>query len=151
MPLTLNVNISKKVGEPEYGSRGASVSLQQELDSSLVNQPQQLQSQIQELFRQARDAVEQELFGRNGRANGVSRNGQSGTPSQGNGHHRRSNGRPATQSQAKAIYAIANQQRLNLSDMLVQQYHVDRPEDLSLSDASRLIDELKAVEAGGAR
>lgn len=153
MPLTLNVNISKKVGEPDYGSRGASVSLQQELDTTLVQQPQQLQSQIQQLFRQARDAVETELFGRNGSSNGVSSNG--------NGHHRGThngqqssasrNRRQATQSQVKAIYAIANQQRLDLNGILSQQFQVDRPEDLSLPEASRLIDELKGAQTGGGR
>ncbi|MBD3674998.1 MAG: hypothetical protein HUJ26_15885 [Planctomycetaceae bacterium] len=148
MPLTLNVNISKKVGEPDYGSRGASVSLQQELDTTLVQQPQQLQSQIQQLFRQARDAVETELFGRTASQNGASSNG--------NGLHSHQqpasrNGRRATQSQVKAIYAIANQQRLDLNGILSQQFQVERPEDLSLREASQLIDDLKGAETGGRR
>lgn len=36
MPLTLNVGLTKKVGEPNYGSRGASVNVATELDAALV-------------------------------------------------------------------------------------------------------------------
>ena len=42
MPMTLNVGLSRKVGEPNYGSRGASVNLELELDNSLVEQPEQV-------------------------------------------------------------------------------------------------------------
>ena len=147
MPLTLNVNICKKVGEPDYGSRGASVSLQQELDTTLVQHPQELQAQIQQLFQQARDAVEQELFGRNGHAvNGGSPH-MSSSNGQTSANHR--NGRQATQSQVKAIHAIARQQRIDLHGLLSREYQVDRPEELTLANASRLIDDLKAVPAGG--
>ena len=64
MPLILTVSQSKKIGEPNYGSKGASVTLQIEVDSSMANDPSQLQQQIRELFQQSRAAVEQELFGR---------------------------------------------------------------------------------------
>ncbi len=36
MPMKLNVGLSRKVGEPNYGSRGASVNLELELDAALV-------------------------------------------------------------------------------------------------------------------
>jgi hypothetical protein len=150
MPLTLHVNISKKVGEPDYGSRGASVSLQQEVDSSLINQPAQLQAQINALFQQARTAVEAELFGREPTP-GYSQNGT--PPSNGNGHHRQTNGRRATDSQIRAIHAIANRQKLDLIQLLSQRFQVGRPEDLSISEASELIDQLKSEPArnGGGR
>lgn len=150
MPLVLNVNISKKVGEPDFGSRGASVSLQQELDSSLVSNPNQLQDQIQTLFRQAREAVEAELFGREA---GMTQNGhgQNGSTSNGNGHHRQSNGRRATDSQVRALHAIANRQKIDLRSLLDRQYQIGRPEDLTLQEASQLIDDLnsESTQKGG--
>jgi len=143
MPLTLNVNVSKKVGEPDYGSRGASVTLQQEIDGSLVHNPAQLQSQIKSLFQQAREAVEEELFGRTV-STGATENGAS---SNGNGHHRQANGRRATDSQVRALHAIANRQKIDLRSLLDRQYQLGRPEDLSLQEASQLIDELNSESA----
>ena len=49
----------------------------------------------------------------------------------------------ATQSQARAIRAIASKQRLDLQKLLDARFGVGRPEDLRLADASTLIDELK--------
>ena len=51
MPTTLNVGLSKKVGEPDYGSRGASVNLETELDAGLVNDPDRLRDRIRQLFQ----------------------------------------------------------------------------------------------------
>ena len=124
MPLTLTVSQSKKIGEPNYGSKGASVSLQVEVDSALASDPSRLQQQIRELFRQAGAAVEQELFGQDA-APAEPRNGS--PPTNGNGN--RSNSRRATQSQVRAIHAIANRQKTNLVPLLSQRFQVGRPED----------------------
>ena len=148
MPLILTVSQSKKNGESNYGSKGASVTLQIEVDSSLASNPSQLQQQIRELFQQSRAAVELELFGRDA-APAEPHNGS--PPADGNGSD--SNGRRATQSQVRAIHAIANRQRINLGQLLSQRFQVGRPEELSISQASELIDSLKseAVGNGGGR
>lgn len=147
MPLKLNIGSSKKVGLPDYGSKGASVNLELELDSSLVTQPDQLQSQIKSLFRQAREAVEDELFGREPSPG----DSHTGFSSNGNGHQRQSNGRRATDSQVRALHAIANRQKIDLRSLLDRQYQVGRPEDLSLQEASQLIEDLnsESVQKGG--
>jgi hypothetical protein len=44
----------------------------------------------------------------------------------------------------RAIYGIANRLKLDLADQLQRDFQVQRPEDLSISDASALIDQLKA-------
>lgn len=140
MPLKL------KIGLPDYGSKGASVNLELELDTSLVNSPDRLQDHIKALFEQARIAVEAELFGREA-SPGHAQNGSSANSSR-NGHHRQ-NGRPATDSQVRALHAIANRQKLDLSALLERQYRVSRPEDLSLQQASQLIDERQLLRLRG--
>jgi hypothetical protein len=47
-------------------------------------------------------------------------------------------------SQVRAIRAIANRAGVNLSELLRERFNVGRPDDLSIGDASTLIDDLKA-------
>ena len=61
MPLKLNIAMSRKVGERNYGSRGATVGLEMEVDSSLVDQPRELHQRIARLFRLAKASVDREL------------------------------------------------------------------------------------------
>ena len=51
--------------------------------------------------------------------------------------------RPATANQIKAIQAIARRQDTDLVGLLRHEYEVERPEDLSIRQASELIDLLK--------
>ena len=46
----------------------------------------------------------------------------------------------------KAIYAIARRYRIGLPAFLHGRFHVARPDDLSIGEASELIDELKYSE-----
>jgi hypothetical protein len=143
--LKMNVGFSRKVGEENYSSRGASVNLELELESSLAANPPQLQERIRELFSLARLAVHEEL------RVGGSQTGQTHHHQNENGYSRSSTGRRATTSQVKAIHAIANRQRIDLPSLLDRQHQVGRPEDLTLQEASRLIDSLKgeATRNGG--
>ena len=63
MPLRLNVGASRKVTDNNYGSRGASVNLELELDTSLVAEPQKLQERIRDLFDLVRTSLAEELNG----------------------------------------------------------------------------------------
>ena len=146
--LKLNIGLSKKIGESNYGSRGASVNLELEVEAGLVNQPDELQERIRRLFRLAKASVDEEL---NGHGDHPSSNGHNGNGTS-NGSGYRNGGRPATQSQARAIRAIAGRQRVDLQQLLGDRFGVDRPEDLSISDASQLIDDLKGpAESNGGR
>jgi hypothetical protein len=158
MPLKLNVGLSRKVGDANYGSRGASVNFETELDSSLAGDPAKLQQRIRDLFNLCRSAISEELNGGNGHF-------QQPVVQNGNGHQRPNhaindsqqppverpaqpaNGssklRLATVSQIRAIRGICGRRRLNLDQMLTARFHVRRPEELTLRDASDLIDELK--------
>jgi hypothetical protein len=59
--MKLNVGLSRKVGEPNYGSRGASMNLELELDNSLVEQPKRLRDRIRQLYQLAKASVDEEL------------------------------------------------------------------------------------------
>ena len=55
--LKLNIGFNKKIGEPNYSSRGASVNLELEIEEGLVGQPDELQDRIRRLFRLARRVI----------------------------------------------------------------------------------------------
>jgi hypothetical protein len=67
-----------------------------------------------------------------------------------NGHSRRfqeapsRDRQPATANQIKAILAIARKQNTDVSTWLRQEYRVEQPEDLTIHQASELIDLLKS-------
>ena len=172
MPLKLNVGLSRKVGEANYGSRGASVNLELELDSAIVSEPGRLQERIRQMFVLAKQSIDEELHhsagvasaNKNGNGHAAkddhrnatsSRNGSNGN---GNGHSRgyqRGSTTPvATASQVRALHAIANRQGLNLEAVIRDRFNAERADTLSISEASELIDELKgttAAAAGGRR
>tara|TARA_R110002072_G_scaffold289831_2_gene457083 strand:+ start:12851 stop:13354 length:504 start_codon:yes stop_codon:yes gene_type:complete len=167
--MKLNVGLSRKVGEPNYGSRGASVNLELELDNSLVEQPERLRDRIRQLYQLAKASVDEELNGTSQQPavnnnNGDHNNGHGGGLEQyrvtnhssggGNGQRQAANGqspRQATSSQVKAIHAIAGRNRIDVGRLVQDRFNVPRPDDLSISDASTLIDELKSAQAGVSR
>ena len=151
MPLTLNCGLSRKIGEANYGSRGASVNIELELESALVNDPTRLRERIKQAFEIVRTSLAEELNGDGHTANGQNGNGRSkpSACSNGNGTSRNGGQRQATQSQVKAIHAIARNRNTDLVRFLGDRFHVGRPDDLSIKDASKAIDLLKAEGADG--
>jgi len=157
MPLKTNVGVSRKVADNNYGSRGASVNLEVELDSALIQEPERLQERVRLVFRMAQQAVDEELSRQstpnsqeNGHATATNGNGNGRHNGNGNGHatQRRSNARRATASQARALRAIADRQGLDLATLLQGRFGVQEPEDISITEASGLIDELKSSANG---
>jgi hypothetical protein len=137
MPMQLNVGLSQKIGQPDFGSRGASANFEVELESNLIQEPDQLREKIRFLFALAKEAVEEELNGRIAHeTNGSSTNG--------NGSQRPANGRLATASQVRAIHAIADRHHIDLPERLRKLFGADNPNTMLLGQASELIDNLKA-------
>ena len=134
MPLKLNVAISRKIGQANYGSRGATVGLEMEVDSGLVDEPRHFHERIDRLFQLAAESVDREL-------------GNRGAPQPYN------NGKPpepraATPAQIRAIHTIARRRNLDLLAALSGRFGVNRPEQLSLEEASQLIEEIARPHNG---
>ncbi len=147
--LKINVGFNRKVGEANYGSRGASVNLELELDSSLVGEPERLKDRIRQLFGLAKASVDEELHSQPmtiGHAHGSHVNGNGNA----NGR-RRDNTRRATASQVRALNAIADRQQLDLADLLADRFNIRDPAELTITEASHLIDELKEAANGHSR
>jgi hypothetical protein len=159
MPLKLNVGVSRKVGLPDYGSVGASCNLEMELDAGLLEHDLDgFQARIRRAYVAAHRAVHDELakLQAPGDAESESLSSAAAVNRPANGYHRGKGAgvkiegdrprsrKPATASQVKAILAIARTQNADLVGLLRQEFDVNRPEDLSLRQASQLIDLLKA-------
>jgi len=168
MPLKLNVGVSRKLGLPEFSSVGASCNVEVELDSTLLQSDLDgFHSQVRGAFTAACRAVDDELVrlqsrpappvashvvpaGGEMRRNGVSNHpraapaGPDRVATRGDGGVGRP-AKPASANQVRAIVTMARWRDVDLAGLLRDEFGVDRPEDLSLVDASRLIDRLKAA------
>lgn len=131
MPLKLIVGLSSKTGQANFGSRGATVGLEIEANVGLVREPERLQQHLRYLFRLAQRSVDEQLSSSDGTF--ANNNGNGPTPP------RTTKPRSATTRQRRAIRAIASRLELDLASQLNDRYGVDRPDLLSVSEASELI------------
>ena len=163
MPLKLNVSVSKKLGQPDFGSLGTSCSVEVELPHNIVfDDLEAFHRHARNVYVAATQAVNDELARHTGNAatsNGhaAASNGNGHTNGHANGHangngngngRAKPNGRKATASQVRALHAIANRQALDLALTLQERYGIDHAEDLAIGQASELIDELKGAANG---
>ena len=158
MPLRLNVGVSKKLGLPAYSSIGASCHLDLELENGLLRDPAGFRDQVRGAFAAAQRAVNDELARLQGPGRARTRPARPRPPTAtptaprdagkpaptGSRPDPARPGKPATPSQVRAIVSIARRQHADLDGLLCD-LGVTRPEELSLADASRLIDQLKAA------
>ena len=156
VPLRLNVGVSRKVGLPQYGSVGASCNVEVEVDSGLIDRDlDAFHARVRDVYVAAHQAVHDELARLQAPVESLHEPTapaplpvSNGRPT-GNGHHegppvsRSRPRRPATENQLRAIRSIAARQHADLGGLLGD-YGVERPEDLSLKQASELIDAMKS-------
>ena len=150
MPLTINVGLSRKRSE-NYNSQGASINLTADLDQSLLARPDDLQGAVNELYEQAEYALIRQMHSADSCVT-VDRARQVANGTNGNGAVHAGNGRAAassnsgmTPAQRRAVFAIADQLGLDPIDEARHEFGIDL--DLaSVSEASKLIDHLKAIQ-----
>ena len=150
MPLKLTVGLSKKVGLPNYGSLGATCGLEIELASSALHvDPEGFERQVRDGFAACAQAVQEELDRHRPPPSVPSSNNHPDPDGPDGSAYRRAgvNGqrhRPATGSQIRALRAISGRRGVDLEGLVCGRFGVDGPEELSVAEASRLIDELQA-------
>jgi len=163
MPMQLTVSRNRKTSE-NYNSQGYGVSLTVELDQSLLTKPQELQEKITYLYREAEEALDKQAREASGSPTRSS-SSSSSTNSNGNGHrsessngngrtnnngHRNGNGNERnghgmTTAQRRAIQSIG--QRMGVDVIQECRHELGAELDqLSVKQASRFIDHLKAME-----
>lgn len=162
MPLIIRVSVSRKIGQPEFSSVGASCEIQAELDAGALHDLDGFHDECRRVYCAAHQAVNDELArlqvwppmysdAQSVAANGTDHasNGRPtrtwDAPTQPGGAPTRSP-RAATAGQTRAIYALTRQAGVDLANLL-HDHGVARVEDLSIKAASAIIDRLK-VEAG---
>jgi len=163
--IKLSANVSKKVPMPEiqFSSRCCSAGIEVELSSATDSK--KVLAKLKRLYATLEEAVDEQLRGprhasgpcpgpaespspdpvlHDGRQaeNGSGRSGPRCCEN-GNGNGK---GRPATDAQVRAIAAIASDLGIDddgLCELLGDRYAVNQPNELTVGEASSLIDELK--------
>ena len=150
MPLKLNIGLSKKIGQPDYGSLGASCHVEVELDAALLqNDLDGFHRHVRSVFVACQQAVNDEL----------SRHSES--PATSHGNNGQSNGNATAQGSNNGTSYRASDKQLNYAqrlasqipnlgrlELLVDQMFNKSINDLSGFEASSLIDQLKAMKEG---
>jgi len=148
MPLKLNVGLSKKVGQPDFGSLGASCNLQFEMDATLLqSDPEGFNQQVRNAYSACRSVVDDELSRQQAGTNGTTVPTSQPAPNNGNG----TNGHRATDKQLDYARQLAGQIKglgVRRLDAISQQMFAKPVADLSTVDASGLIDSLKQIKSG---
>ncbi len=171
MPMKLNVGLSKKVGQADFGSIGASCYVEVELEGSLLHSDlETFHCHVRNAFVACTQAVNDELArhqdstrvasetqpaGRTGPAsNGSSNRHSVGDGGQGGSARGNGNGRASPRASAKQLeylQQLARQIRglgVRRLDGLAEKMFGRPVADLTTLDASGLIDTLKSVKAG---
>lgn len=160
MPMTVNVGLSQKLGQPDYGSIGASCHIDCELDGSLLHQdPHLFQCKIRDLYAACAQAVHDEL-GRqqadqshnspapaNGQKKATAESKAPGVPATQNG----SSNHQASARQIEYLERLARENAelgIRRLESLSQRMHGKPTAGLSSFEASGLIDTLKAIKEG---
>ncbi|NNJ24335.1 hypothetical protein [Alienimonas chondri] len=148
--LKLNAGLSRKIGLPNYGSRGAMVNVEIELPADVLKDPEKLRRQVRGCFETLRAAVDEELGVTPQSCNDVQeqrwrpsadprRNGRDNEhAADGNG------GPPATEKQVRALHASARRAGVGLADELRERFGVVTADVLTRRQASEAIDGLKS-------
>ena len=143
MPLRLSVGVSRKLGQPGYGSIGAVCAVELELDPGLLrDDPEEFDRRAHSAHAACTRAVDAELARLAATAAPtIIRDDRAGT-----GPIPGTPARPATPRQLRALGVIARARGVDPDELLAG--HGLDAGTISATDASRLISGLRAAAAG---
>jgi hypothetical protein len=136
----LTAHYQKKHADQNYGSEMVGASVEVEVEG---NDPESVKAGLRRLFSLAKESVAEQLTAAvpPARTQPTNRVGQASTPAHSGGNGNGGSPRvPATAAQKKAIFAISKSLGLDPAQ--------HNAEQLSVREASALIDELKNQQAG---
>ena len=167
MAVKLSIGLSKKVGLPRYSSLGASCYVELEIDPSLLDSNfAGFHEKVASLFATCQQAVDEQLAQQTDLpqgtgsvqpqhstrpvdfhgpvASGQKFNGNNQTAEQitGTDTAAAASHNKLTCRQLRAILEMVRRQQLDLLSLIQERFQLERPEDLTIRQASRLIKEL---------
>ncbi|MCY2936634.1 MAG: hypothetical protein NT172_21035 [Planctomycetota bacterium] len=145
MAMKISVGLQKKVGQPNFGSLGASCHVEFEIDPSLVeNNIDGFHNKVNGAFLACRQAVNAQLRQQGSGAVEAATAIQKQLPArQPDRRPESQRGGTVTPNQLKAIYGLARRHRLDPQKLVHERFDRYVPEDLTIREASELLDELK--------
>ena len=151
MGMKISVGLQKKVGQPNYGSLGASCHVEFEIDAAMIESNLDgFHNKVNGAYLACRQAVNAQLRQQEESGNGPGATAESRKQSQeGSLRTDPDRGGTVTPNQLKAIYAITKRLRLNPQLLVNERFDCHVPEDLTFREASQLIDELKQENQQG--
>jgi len=140
--IKLTANLCKKVpiAGMSYSSQSFMAGLEVEISEHSNNAD--ICARIKEVYKLLEQSVDEQICDTENTASRTHNNSQHQYAQK----KRNNNFRPASKAQVKAVYAISKADNISrdaLTHMLRNEYHVDKPEDLAMSQASELISRLK--------
>ncbi len=148
MPVRINVGLSKKVGQQNFGSLGATCNVEFELDGGYDNgSTDRFQDAVRRAYSACREAVEAELSESEAKqASQVGGQHQSPTTNRVATQTNGSQPRKATSSQVRAIHAIANRnKKLSFEFVVITKTKSPTVERFAVQSSWRRIERTKLI------
>ena len=146
MAAKLSVGLQKKLGLPGYSSIGASCHVEFEVETSLMESNLDgFHQKVHSVYSACQQAINEQLARYQSKSpnfNDPSRP-QLNVQINPNAQQVRQESSRATRNQIRSIFAIARNQGLDPLQIVRTRFNLDLPEDLTIREASSLIDELK--------